>query len=303
MHAGPRLSPVDIKPDNPLRPVDWRWHLAGFLADGAISRDLIRRHDPWLERAVRFGATHGADGELAADLDDPISGALRLHRGDPVAKLEVEARLLAGQSIAEVADRCGLDPETVEAYEALFFDVADHLGRESYILHQAIGPRLQDPAPEDLDVIVKALAYVGGPFVLDAVLDALGLRSTAAVAPGLALGVRMTIASMCLPVTPRTAPEIIRLHLLVEEVLGREAGRAATPTMGPVRVSVTTDEELDLMIAAIERDRGSSPGHEAREACVEVPARPRANSAGTDASPDPAEAEWSTVGPAGRETA
>ena len=85
---------------------------------------------------------------------------------------EVEARLLAGQTNAEIADRLGLGGDTVEAYEAIFFAVRDRLAASDWVAACLLGVNLFEGFDAaDSELVMKILGYHGGPFVLDAYLD------------------------------------------------------------------------------------------------------------------------------------
>ena len=98
-----------------------------------------------------------------------VDAAYRLHKGDRLTRGVVEARLLAGQSSAEVEAAEGLAPDAVEAYAALFFNVVRRLEARSFILAEAIGGRLWDDTltEEDADILLKLLGYLKGPLFLE----------------------------------------------------------------------------------------------------------------------------------------
>jgi hypothetical protein len=83
----------------------------------------------------------------------------------------LEGRLLAGQPFAAVAAACGLTEAAVEAYHALFLDVAGRLDADVYILDEAIGEKawygLQE---DDIDLFLKLYGYLKGPLMLEALL-------------------------------------------------------------------------------------------------------------------------------------
>jgi hypothetical protein len=81
---------------------------------------------------------------------------------------ELEARLLAGELFEQVAVKCGASLEAIEAYQSLFFNVADRLGATDYIATTAIGRKLHTGLTAgDVDALLKVFAYGGGPLVLD----------------------------------------------------------------------------------------------------------------------------------------
>jgi hypothetical protein len=110
-----------LLPGNPLRPVAWRWERAGQLLDPGVRRH--RSDDRWVSRAHRFSAalarSHGGAPQMAR-ADRAIHGACQLWRGLPRQRWELEARLLAGQSDAEIAGKLNIEAGVVEAYEAVF---------------------------------------------------------------------------------------------------------------------------------------------------------------------------------------
>jgi hypothetical protein len=88
-----------------------------------------------------------------------------------------EAALPAGEPYAAVASRVGLDATMVEAYERVFYAVADVRSARDRVLFIAI-PGLYGAAtgPDDA-ALIKLFSYLGGPFVLDLMLETAGLRS------------------------------------------------------------------------------------------------------------------------------
>jgi len=84
----------------------------------------------------------------------------------------IEARVLAGESDAQIAEKIGTDPGIITAYINVFFDVRDRLNNLDYvqnvIMADAVTRGLQE---RHYDLLWKLLAYKGGPLVLDAVIN------------------------------------------------------------------------------------------------------------------------------------
>ena len=160
----------------PGQQVDDRWRRvcrtarAGRLQPGPDD-------DEWVARGLGYmGALLACRGdagrqELARALPD-LDSAYRLHRhSDCMARGLVEARLLAGQSFEETAAACGLTADAVRAYEALHFWVRHRLHARGWIISWAIGPKCWDGLTErDVDVILKRVAFHGGPVLLEQTL-------------------------------------------------------------------------------------------------------------------------------------
>ena len=116
--------------------------LAGEIVDG----ERIRRNriDSAVAAAAAFLAGPTRRRRSAknrkADRDaDVVEAAYRVFAGDEPGRWELEARILAGQSDAEIGARCGLPENVVSAYEAVFFDVRPCTAID-YLLSQVVGP-------------------------------------------------------------------------------------------------------------------------------------------------------------------
>jgi hypothetical protein len=95
----------------------------------------------------------------------------------------LQARLLAGQPAAQIAEAMSTVPETVEWYEALFFNVNDRLKNRDWVTTRILLPALlkrrevdladgapfRDPpiAQPFMDGSLKMFAYFGGPRLVD----------------------------------------------------------------------------------------------------------------------------------------
>ena len=165
---------MELHPKNPIPPADRRWRIAELVARGFTpwAADL---EDPWVRRAVTYLQTPPAAGtgteQLAADLAD-VDAALQVHKGEKLTRGTLEARILARLRADQVAAACGLTVEAVQAYEALFFDVREHIAFPDYLIPVVVGPKLHyGITPEDVDVVLKHVGYVGGPILVDWLVD------------------------------------------------------------------------------------------------------------------------------------
>src|SRR4051812_28996114 len=111
-------SALLLAPQHTARPVDARWQRITDLADRGEPA-LHRWDDAWVRRGLDFlnrlrACQTEADRErLAQDLPD-LDTAHRLHASaDPLPRAILEARLLAGLSVADAATTCSLTQATV----------------------------------------------------------------------------------------------------------------------------------------------------------------------------------------------
>jgi len=215
---------------DPLRPTDWR-------------RDMARRYfnrgegwfrrsgDRYLLQAYRLVAVIRRCELLPGEKIPPaptlvtIAASHLYDEGERHA--ELEARLLAGQSIPEVAAILDIPEPVIEAYERIYFDVRPRLKAKDYIRHHAINPlSLRPDHPTYFDVLVRKFAYWGGRLVLDVVLDALdeGLaEADLATVPNLGrieeqsrLAAKRAILSELLPLDRISPQELGILQLLCQ---------------------------------------------------------------------------------------
>jgi hypothetical protein len=272
----PALTAADkatgLLPWNSSRPLDWRWQRAGELLASRARRR--RRDDGWVARARRFRAAlaraRGDDRDPRVARADPaLLGARRLARVDRRRRWVLEARLLAGQSDAEVAARMGLGADAVAAYEAVFYAVRDGLGATDWVHLVVIGLGLYDGFDSaDEETALKLYGYHLGPLVLDALLENVFTGGRPVADPRLADQLRLALAVQSIEVTPDNAAGVLRLHRLSLDLEREEADLGASAVTGPIAAS-TGGATIPPRSA-----RGSPPGFdpEARTSGTTAPA-------------------------------
>jgi len=169
------MSILVNRPVNKRRPPDWRWQRACELAEGA--RPVRGRDDEVVKAACKFRrlidrCQTDMDRLTALDAYPEMYEAYSLYDAsdDPSEhRWELEARLLAREAFGDIADKMGIDPDAIEIYERVFFDVIDRLGSPSLITHTVIGRAVQTGLAErEYDCLWKLFGYHLGPSVLDA---------------------------------------------------------------------------------------------------------------------------------------
>ena len=182
-------------------------------------------------RVRRLYLGTGAVAELAAR-------DAELRRAERQARAHSQARLLAGESIAAIARKTALTPRAVAMFEALFFNVSDRLENRGYLIHVAVGlyptPREPDPG-----LVWRLFGLLGGPVVLDALIDGdYGPPDRPEDERFLdELRLKLAVAFKLLPVDETTAPRLIRLYfrLWQAELAAEKAHRAAVDLMPNIR--------------------------------------------------------------------
>jgi hypothetical protein len=168
--------------DDPQRAPHWRW-LRAVQIDGGGKRAGRKRDGAegftWIRRAVQLKrhyeragnnpdalyALHARDRELF------WAHSMWLEDKTPT-RWSIEARVLAGETDEQIADRLGTDPGVVNAYVNVFFDVRGKLKHTDYVVNvimaEAVTRGLQE---RQYDLLWKLMGYHGGTIALDAVMN------------------------------------------------------------------------------------------------------------------------------------
>jgi len=169
------MSILVNRPDNKRRPPDWRWQRACELAEGA--RPVRGRDDEVVRAACKFRrliqrCETDMDKLAALDAHPALYEAYSLYDATDDHtnnKWELEARLLARESLPAISDKLGIDIDAIMLYERIFFDVMDRLDAPGLITHTVIGKSVQTGLAErEYDCLWKLFGYWLGPSVLDA---------------------------------------------------------------------------------------------------------------------------------------
>jgi len=170
-------SEMLMHPSHTARPVDARWQRVCDLARRA-KRARHKWDDDWVRLGLRYlnrlsACSSDADrARLARQMPD-LDAAYHLHA--TAGRLErgvVEGRLLAGQTVEQVAAACGLSTAAVTAYEKLFFQVLGRLDAREFIYIHAVGPKMWTGFEEDdVDLLLKVRGFQRGPLTLELLLN------------------------------------------------------------------------------------------------------------------------------------
>ena len=215
---------------NPMRPPDWRWQLARLACEDpqAIPNCFIDR-DSWVQVAVQY--LNGSDRARSHDVE--IATRIHESRWD---RTVLESYLLTGIGDEDVAGKTGLSPDVVRAYEALFYDIRERRTATGYVNHFLIRSWATHKSQEErMESSVKAFAYSGGPYVLEAVLvthtDELRPMivalptMTSPMSRDLLFAVRLAVEIWMAGMTPRKLEYWIRMW---HEIQKRKYNRAKT---------------------------------------------------------------------------
>lgn len=165
----PPWSLLALRPSSPFRPPDWRSLLAAEIAghpDPQAAARLARWADARVVDLVRLGEQPPPGHPLAAarELRSPDRHQLRV---------EVEARLLAGQSDGVIAAATGVGVDAVGWHHDAAFDCRSRLHAPGLIRHLFLGdmPRGDGRGGPPLEWL-RWYGYHGGVAVLEVLLDA-----------------------------------------------------------------------------------------------------------------------------------
>jgi hypothetical protein len=168
---------LEFSKDNPRRPVDWRWQRANALVEegGRPSRTY---DDEGTFEALKFlrrlnsCTSESQRRYLAEDVPD-IYWAHDFYQSEgDVLRIELEARILSDDTDENIGLRLCIEPQTVSAYEKLFFSIRDRLDNPGYIYHQVIGRSMHRGLSErEFESLWKWYGYTYGPVMLDSLIN------------------------------------------------------------------------------------------------------------------------------------
>lgn len=180
-----------------LRP-DWRHERVLQLLDQPEENRTTRWDDRWIKGGRDFfhlwRRWDAAKRQKLLGRNPGLYYAYKVfqHLGtDPNVPWMIEARLLAGQPMEEIARALRTCPETVQWYEALFFNVSDALDAHDWLYNTVLQPAMDRfaqmalPAKDDdtpmfkqaatirpfLDYTAKYFALFGGPVLCDFIIS------------------------------------------------------------------------------------------------------------------------------------
>jgi hypothetical protein len=260
------MTIIDINPRNPFRPPDWRWRRALHLYERR-AKPHSRRDDHWTRLALRLIERIDAGGiprgRRRTGTDVVLDEAHRLKfADDPRGCWEAEARVLAGQEPAAIAACLGISPDAVEAFGALFFDLAGRLEQIDYLAAHVFGPGLyRGIDPDDLGAVVRLVGYNTGPGAVDALVGVWGWPSAARLAPlpaaetmAMRRTVDLLVASLSLRVDGSDALTFKKLNRLAKDIDRASSARSIAPISTPATVAGASP----LIADPIDRDDVSS---------------------------------------------
>jgi len=174
-------------PENPWRPVDWRWQRAKLFCSGSL-KSAKTKEDEYTKAAISFQRSlqkcrSDYDRYALMEINPSLFFAWALSRREndfdgPPKQYAVEARLLADESFEQIASKTGCSVETLEWYERLFFNVKPRLRHPDYIMTTVIGPSVHSGmAASEYDILWKVFGYLYGPIVLDSFIHCTNNRS------------------------------------------------------------------------------------------------------------------------------
>ena len=170
---------------NPFRLPTWRQRRVLELIDvSPVKRAHRTQDDKYVKGFRSFMLSHRAANTKAARMSlfhksPGIYFAFMFHNHpDPEWKTLLESRILAREPDEFIAQEFDTLPETIEWYEAIFYNVRDRLHARTYITKMIIGHFAESLATDAEGVITdiqrmlayKLFGYFGGPLVLDIIM-------------------------------------------------------------------------------------------------------------------------------------
>jgi hypothetical protein len=168
--------------DNPRRAPHWRW-LRAMQIDGGGPRASRKRDGEdgftWIRRAVRLKRHYAQAGNRTEALyalmfrDNDLFWAHSIWADDKEpTRWGIEARVLAGETDEEIAEKVGTEPAVINSYINVFFDVRGKMRHTDYMINVVMANAVTRGLQErHYDLLWKLLGYHGGTHVLNAVIN------------------------------------------------------------------------------------------------------------------------------------
>lgn len=250
------VSTLSLSDRIPWLDAEWRWtraqllaehdrptnHQDDLLVDQAREYVLLRRHEPGAEVPPHLQA---------------IATAERLATGPQLARLGIEARILAGQDNAAIAQRTTVPEPVLDAFEKLFCDCREKLQADGWVRNNVIHTEGFPGGVPTLRGTILTQAYYGGPQVTEDVLACLrrcshlvgDMAAVDDVTNGLSdleRQILLAINMMMLPVTQETLPGILRDYSRLLQVQLDAAARSAAAH--PVDMATHSDPWANIQL-------------------------------------------------------
>jgi len=223
--AGYRTHLMQLRRDAPCRPPNWRHQLAVEISrhpDPRVVKRLRGWADDWVVKWLEHDKRHLAPEHPLTQARDLVKPARMRQR------IEVEARLLAGQSSAAIADKTGIPADTVDWYHFGFFDCRDRLHVRGYVVHHLLGS--SPPVGIGNSPPIEMLPWYGfflGPAAIALLLDVFrfweadrqptrGMTAAQLSQRALRLTARASIEARMLPVSQLGAADLRTLLAMAE---------------------------------------------------------------------------------------
>ena len=204
--------------------------------------------------------------------DSAFCAALATHDGDDLVRFELEARVLAGQTDAEIGAKMNLPEDVMARYVHWFFNVRSRLDNPSWIARNAIRRRpdgtLQN---EDIGPWLRWFGFNFGPVTLETLLVAVDREALkqggidALLQDGVLLDpeykLLIAIERMPIPRTPREHKRMLRY----QKILSLRGPLVASEILRPLQmlaVPTRSHEAAERLTAAAKScaDRRSNDG-------------------------------------------
>lgn len=164
-----RLTPRELVEQNPMLKPHWRWDRAVYLFDRRQS-PVRNRDDAETVYFLRYLRRLHQRGPRLPPHFAPIHEARRIYEQGGLERDILQARILTGQSLSEIAKLSGRSSAEVQAYVDAFFAVHPRLACKSWVVNQVLRYPRGLGVGLPLGTVLQKLGYFGGSFVVEPVI-------------------------------------------------------------------------------------------------------------------------------------
>ncbi len=141
----------------------WRWEEANRLLKDAIAT-------PSEDKPIQLTVDYLQCGDTSQL--PPIDEAFDIYDSDGLLRAEIEARVLAKQSHASIAECCNISVQLLATYETIFFDVRKHHLATDWVTYKTVGmSHWNGFCDHELRQLFALVALSGGEAMLNEMVD------------------------------------------------------------------------------------------------------------------------------------
>jgi hypothetical protein len=247
MARKPALTEKEFRELDPSKSPEWRLEWAIILNS---KKRIPPTNDLWVDQAAAFLRHQRRSGNTPRlqEKFGCVCAAFAIYEDDGITRDEIEARLLAGQALEDIAVKTALAIDTLTAYVAIFYDIVRRLHATDWICAHVL-PILRHWENISEGYIWRYLAW-HCPDTIEVLIADFKKASQKRTSEEATLADRIRLYTR-LELTPSSDPHFPALHRAVQDDL---VNRSITSPGSDLAETMQALESLALTIQRTKKD-------------------------------------------------